>query len=278
MVTADELAGTAFAKLVALMRTLRSADGCPWDREQTLESLRPFVLEEAYEVVDAIDRGDLAALAGEVGDLAFEAVFLAQIATEQGAFSIADALTHIHDKLVRRHPHVFGTAPADTSAAQAIDTPAAVVEQWEQIKARERKAGGTPDSLLAGVPRAMPSLLRSYEIGVRVAAVGFDWDTPPQVIAKVEEELEELRDAIGSGAVTDTRARVEEELGDLLFSIAQLARKLGIEPETALRRANDKFTRRFAEVEARVQSAGATLSATPLQMLEAHWQDVKSHE
>src|SRR5262245_10242517 len=193
-------AGPAFQRLVDIMARLRGPNGCPWDREQTVQSLRGFVLEETYEVLEAIDRGDWAALAGEVGDLLFEGVFLAQIAADEGRFAVADSLGMIAEKLVRRHPHVFG------ATAGGIDTATKVVEQWEQIKAREQKAAGQRRSLLGGVPKALPSLLRAHEIGTRVAAVGFDWPHAGEVVDKIEEEVRELRAAVAEGP-----ARVGEE-------------------------------------------------------------------
>ena len=247
------------------MARLRGPGGCPWDHEQTLESLRGFVLEETYEVLDAIDRGDHAALLGEIGDLLFEGVFLAQIETDDGRFTVADSLRAISEKLVRRHPHVFGTK------ARAIRTPGQVVEQWEAIKAREQKDAGERRALLKGVPRSMPSLLRAYEIGTRVAAVGFDWAKTDHVVDKIEEEVAELRAAVhGEG-----RERAEEEMGDLLFSIAQLARQLGIEPESALRKANEKFSARFEQVEAGLHARGSSVQDASLEQMEAEWQRVK---
>jgi MazG family protein len=257
-------AGAEFTKLVEIMVRLRGPGGCPWDREQTIESLRGFVLEETYEVLDAIDRADHDALRGEIGDLLFEGVFLAQIERDEERFTVADSQRAINEKLIRRHPHVFG----DTAG---IDTPGRVVEQWEAIKAREQQAEGKRRALLAGVPRSMPSLLRAHEIGTRVAAVGFDWPKTTEVVAKIEEEVAELRQAIeGEG-----HERAEEEMGDLLFSIAQLSRKLGIEAESALRKANEKFTKRFEHVERSIEAGGGSLQdATPEQM-EAAWQQAK---
>jgi MazG family protein len=223
----DTSAGRAFQKLVDVMRTLRGPNGCPWDREQSFETLRPFVLEETYEVLDAIDRRDFDDLRGEIGDLLFEGVFLAQIATDEERFTIADSLQHITDKLIRRHPHVFGSA-------KHVRTPGQVLEQWEQIKSRERQDEGRRPSVLRGLPRALPALLGAHEIGTRAAAVGFDWAKAEDVVAKIEEEVAELCQA----ARDEPRERVEEEMGDLLFAIANLARKLGIEAESALRRAN----------------------------------------
>jgi MazG family protein len=257
-------AGREFQKLVDIMARLRAPGGCPWDREQTLESLRGFVLEETYEVLDAIDRGDHDELRGEIGDLLFEGVFLAQIETDEARFTVADSLRHISDKLIRRHPHVFGDAAG-------IDTPGRVVEQWEQIKAREQKDAGGRRSLLAGVPRSLPSLLRSHEIGTRVAAVGFDWDSPGAVVDKIEEEVAELRRAVDGEGM----ARAEEEMGDLFFSLAQLARRLGIEPESALRTANEKFTRRFDALERRLEERGRSLSEATLVEMEELWRQIK---
>lgn len=273
------------------MQTLRGPGGCPWDRKQTLQSLRPFVLEETYEVLEAIDRGDLDALSGELGDFLFEAVFLAQIAADKGRFTIADALDAINAKLVRRHPHVFGEAAAaaampGTPRRRATDrrslkpsrstlkTAGKVLEQWEQIKAREQKHAGEPPSLLRGVPRTLPSLLRSHEISSRAAAVGFEWPTPADVVLKIEEEVRELREAVEKG----DRRHAEEEMGDLLFSIANLARKLGIEPESALREANEKFTRRFQALEAKFAEDNRPLATATLEQMEEVWTSVKTEE
>ena len=255
------------------MRTLRSPDGCPWDREQTQASLRPFVLEETYEVLEAIDSGSPAQLCEELGDFLFEAVFLAQIAEERGEFSIADAITAICDKLVRRHPHVFAREAGDPSL-----TPGQVIEKWETLKAREREASGQPaqkaKTTLSGVPKTLPSLLRAYEVSARAAAVGFDWVKATDVLDKIEEEVVELRHEVESGA-TGHLSRAEEEMGDLLFAIANLSRKLGIEPEAALRRANEKFTTRFDAVEQAFTSRGQSISDATLQQMEDEWQKVK---
>jgi MazG family protein len=257
-------AGEAFQKLVDVMRRLRGPDGCPWDRQQSIHSLRGFVLEETYEVLDAIDNDDHEALRGEIGDLLFEGVFLAQIESDEGRFDIVDSLNAITEKLIRRHPHVFGTA-------QGVNTAGKVVEQWEQIKAREQKDAGRRRALLSGVPKAMPALLRAHEIGTRVAAVGFDWARSEDVVDKIEEEVHELR-----GALThETRERAEEEMGDLLFSIASLARKLGIEPESALRKANEKFTARFEALEHRFEQRGRSVHDATLDEMEEVWAAVK---
>lgn len=268
-------AGDEFARLVEIMRVLRAPDGCPWDREQTLASLIPFVLEEAHEVVDAIERRDLDALRGEIGDLVFEGVFLAQLCADRGLFSMADALRAVSEKLVRRHPHVFESAERPPMPATAIDTPNRVVEQWEQIKASERAAGGRhADGVLDGIPRSMPALAAAHEIGVRAAAANFDWTGPADVVVKIEEEVAELRRAVDAGH----GAHVAEELGDLLFALANLARKLGVEPESALRAANRKFTKRFAAMEVRIAGEGLRMGELTLEELERRWEEVKRAE
>src|SRR3954454_7887638 len=183
-------AGTAFQQLVDIMIRLRGADGCPWDREQSLESLRAFLLEETHEVLDANDRGDTDALRGEIGDLIFEGVFLAQVCADAGLFTVADSLAHITAKLIRRHPHIFDPS------GRPLDTPGEVVTQWEQIKAQEQRDAGERRGVLRGVPRTLPALLRAYEIGTRVAAVGFDWSRTSEVVDKIEEEVAELRQAL----------------------------------------------------------------------------------
>jgi MazG family protein len=265
--------GAQFDRLVEIMRALRAPDGCPWDREQTLVSLRPFVLEETYEVLEAIESGSPDHLREELGDALFEVVFLAQISEEAGNFSIADAIDTVCHKLVRRHPHVFAREQRDSSI-----TTDQVNERWETIKARERAEAGQdtarPKTTLSGVPKTLPSLLRAYEIGARAAAVGFDWARPADVVDKIEEEVAEVRHEVESGATGD-RSRAEEEMGDLLFAIANLSRKLGIEPEAALRRANEKFTRRFDAVEHAFTTRGRSLQDTTLEELEDEWQRVK---
>jgi nucleoside triphosphate diphosphatase len=248
------------------MARLRGPGGCPWDHEQTIESLRGFVLEETYEVLDAIDRGDHAALLGEIGDLLFEGVFLAQIEADEGRFTVADSLRSVAAKLVRRHPHVFGGKPS------AVRTPGQVLEQWEQIKAREQEDTGVRRSILRGVPKSMPALLRAHEIGTRVAAVGFDWAKTGEVVDKIEEEVAELRDAVAH----EGRERAEEEMGDLLFSLAQLARQMGIEPESALRKANEKFSVRFEQVERALEDRGGSVHDSTLEEMEAEWKKVKA--
>lgn len=266
--TPGESAGDRFERLVQLMRTLRSPDGCSWDRKQTLQTLRPFVLEEAYEVVAAIDGGDPAALCDEVGDLLLEAVFVAQISADQDDFTIADAVDAINAKLVRRHPHVFGDAGSTDAPSLS---PTEVKAQWEQIKTQERAGKPTRTTLLDGIPESLPALLRAARIGARTANVGFDWDEAAEVLTKVDEELAELKEAM-TGA---DQAHVEEELGDLLFTVANLARKLKIDPESALRAANNKFTRRFRGVEQRLAQTGKSLHDATADELEHEWQAVK---
>jgi MazG family protein len=279
--------GSAFDRLVEIVARLRAPDGCPWDREQTLETLRPFVLEETYEVLEAIDLGDRDALKEEIGDLIFEGVLLAQLCAEQQTFTVADSLRSIADKLVRRHPHVFG----DDARAKSADE---VLGKWEDAKAHERAAapdGDKPKTILGGVPRALPALLRAHEMSTRAAAVGFDWDRPADVLAKIEEEVAELREAVerSGGAPAAASAgeagagrggwlEVEEEMGDLLFALANLSRKLGVEPEAALRRSDDKFTKRFTELERRFTARGESLRAAGLARMEDEWARIKGDE
>lgn len=259
--------GARFERLVEIMRHLRSPDGCPWDREQTLGTLRRFVLEETYEVLEAIDHDDHDALRDELGDFLFEAVFVAQISAEERRFGIADALDAIIDKLIRRHPHVFGPEAA-TNPPLSSDR---VIERWEEIKAGER-GGPKRRTLLSGVPASLPALLRAFELGSRASTVGFDWPSAAPVVDKIEEEVAELKEALAKGDV----AHAEEEMGDLLFAIANLSRKLGIEPEAALRLANDKFTCRFETMADNLEAQGRTLAKTSLDELEAEWVRVKA--
>ncbi|MEP7116543.1 MAG: nucleoside triphosphate pyrophosphohydrolase [Acidobacteriota bacterium] len=267
--------GARFDDLVRIMRALRAPGGCAWDREQTLQSLRPFVLEETYELLDALDRGDLKSLQEELGDFLYEAVFLAQIAEEAGHFRIGDAIDGIATKLVRRHPHVFtpdGIPLADAGPRLTADE---VVRKWEDLKAKERAVTGRVEkSMLSGVPKALPALLRAYEMAARAATVGFDWTTPGDVLDKMEEEVAELRVAVRDRALDP--AAVEDELGDLLFAFANYARKLGVEPEAALRRAADKFQTRFAGMEQIARTEGTTLGALTLEQQNVLWQRVKA--
>jgi MazG family protein len=266
--------GARFDRLVDIMKTLRAPDGCPWDREQTHASLRPFVLEETYEVLEAIERGAPGQLMEELGDFLFEAVFLARISEEAGDFDIGDAIDAICNKLVRRHPHVFARETADGAL-----TSGQVIERWETLKARERAAAGQPGprekTTLSGVPRTLPALLRAYEVSARAAAVGFDWTTPGEVLAKIDEEVAEVRHEVESGA-TGHLSRAEEEMGDLLFAIANLSRKLGVEPESALRRATDKFDARFQAMEHALAARGRPITDATLDEMEAEWQRTKS--
>jgi tetrapyrrole methylase family protein/MazG family protein len=248
-------AGQAFARLVELMARLRAADGCPWDRKQTLESLRPYLLEEAYETLEAIESGDPQAHREELGDLLLQVVFQSQITHEESRFDVADVCDGISDKLVRRHPHVFAREEAH-DAEGALST-------WERQKAAER-----PDrSRLDGVPANLPALLRATRVGEKAAAIGFDWPDVEGVRAKVKEEWNELAGASGDA--------VEEELGDLLFALSSLARHLGVDAEAALRRATDKFMRRFRVVEQRL---GEATERPSIEELEAMWEDAKSSE
>ena len=228
--------GSTLPRLVALMQRLLGPGGCPWDREQTFESLRKYVLEEACEVIDAIDSGDRALLKEELGDLLLQVVFQSELAREQAGFSIDDVVAGIVDKLVRRHPHVFG----DMSAKDAD----AVLKNWERIKAEEKSSRG----VLGGVPRSLPALTRAQRIGEKVARVGFDWASADGSRQKVTEEIAELDEAIAQG----DKDSIEGEMGDALFALVNLSRHLGIDAEGALRRTIDKFTRRFGHVEARV--------------------------
>jgi tetrapyrrole methylase family protein/MazG family protein len=267
--------GERFERLVEIMRVLRAPDGCPWDREQTHASLRPFVLEETYEVLEAIESGTPANLCEELGDFLFEAVFLARISEEAGDFTIGDAIDAISDKLVRRHPHVFERHHDDPAL-----TSGQVIEKWETLKARERAAAGASEkkkTTLSGVPKTLPALLRAYEVSSRAAAVGFDWARPEDVLDKIEEEVAEVRHEVESGA-TGHMSRAEEEMGDLLFAITNLSRKLGIEPEAALRRATDKFSNRFEAMEHEFAARGKRLNESSLDEMEAEWRRVKTNK
>ena len=252
------------------MRILRSPEGCPWDREQTPASLRPFLVEETYEVIDAIDANDTDAIRDELGDFVFEAVFLAQMFAEGGHFTLADALGSVADKLIRRHPHVFDIE-AETDAGRHTRSSADVKRRWEEIKAEEQRTAGQAPSLLVGLPSGLPALLRAYRMGRRAATVGFDWDRPSGALEKVDEELGELKTAIAQGHPK----AIEEEVGDLLFAVANVSRHLGIEPEGALQSANRKFATRFSELERRFAARGQVLRDVTLDELEAEWQRLK---
>ena len=276
MAAVNDTPGSSFERLVEIMRRLRAPDGCPWDREQTPASLRPFVLEETYEVLEAIEHGTPQDLCEELGDFVFEAVFLARMHEEAGHFSIGDVVDGIADKLVRRHPHVF-----ERGDRQDTLTSGQVVERWEALKARERALAGkkAPEkkakTALSGVPVTLPSLLRAYELSSRAAAVGFDWAKAADVLDKIDEEVAELRREVESGATGDL-SRAEDEMGDLLFSIANLSRKLGVEPEAALRRASDKFSARFGQMEGALAARGVPLADASLDEMEREWQEAKN--
>lgn len=256
-------------RLLDIMARLRDpARGCPWDVEQNFATIAPYTIEEAYEVADAIERGDMAALKDELGDLLLQVVFHAQMAREAGAFAFADVARAIADKMVRRHPHVFGEERVESSAAQT--------RAWENTKAAERAEAGTAAAgALDGVARALPALLRAAKLGKRAARVGFDWPEAAPVLDKIEEEIGELRAELAGGTRPDG---IEQELGDLLFACANLARKLDIDPEAALRGANGRFERRFRAIEARLAAQGLTPEQRTLDQLEALWQEVKAEE
>jgi len=258
----------AIDRLLEIMAQLRDpVRGCPWDVEQNFATIAPYTIEEAYEVADAIERGDLAALKDELGDLLLQVVFHAHMAEEAGHFAFDDVAAAISDKMVRRHPHVFGDAAIGSVTAQN--------EAWEAHKAKEREAKGDAASALDGVALALPALLRAAKISRRAARIGFDWPDADAVIDKIEEELEEIEFAIDEAADNNDRAAIEEEVGDLLFAAANLARKLDIEPETALRRATGKFERRFRQVEALAKERGV---GPDIDALEKLWEEVKAAE
>jgi ATP diphosphatase len=268
-------AATEFARLIEIMARLRGPEGCPWDREQTIDTLKPFVLEETYEVLEAIDHHDHESLREELGDFVFEAVFLAQLEAEAGHFGIGDSIQSVADKLVRRHPHVF-----KPGGEPFIDSAERVKTRWEEIKAQERASSGRegkPKTLLSGIAPTLPALLRAFHIGTRAASVGFEWAAASDVVAKIQEEVDEIREVVVTAGPLN-RERAEEEMGDLLFAISNLSRKLGIEPETALRKANDKFTRRFGDMERAVAASGRAMKDVTLEELEEEWQRVKHLE
>jgi MazG family protein len=268
--TAESLPREPMARLLAVMAWLRDRrHGCPWDVEQTFRTIAPYTIEEAYEVADAIDRDDLGALKDELGDLLLQVVYHAQMAHESGAFGFADVASAIADKMVDRHPHVFGDARVATAEAQTVS--------WEARKAIERaakRAGAEPAGALDGVARALPALLRAEKIQKRAARVGFDWKQTGPVIDKIEEELGELRAELEAGDVD--QARLTDELGDVLFAVANLARHCKIDPEAALRATNDKFERRFRHIERRLAEAGRKPADATLEEMEALWQEAKT--
>jgi MazG family protein len=274
---ASRATGKLFEDLVALQKRLRAPNGCPWDREQTHHSLRPFLIEEAYEVLDALDADDAQKFAGELGDLLLQIVFHAELASEAGRFTIADVIRAVHTKMVRRHPHVFGKVKARTSAQ--------VLKNWEELKAEERakeSSGGEGKqevhSVLEGTPRGLPALLEGYQLTRRAANIGFDWKNAEGVLEKIHEEMDEVRAALSaakSGRVKD-KLEVEAEIGDLLFSMVNLARFTDVDPERALKRANEKFSRRFQWMERAAQQQGSRLADVPRGEMEGLWNESKA--
>lgn len=257
--------GEKFNRLVEIMARLRAPGGCPWDREQSLDTLRKYLLEETYEVLDAIESRDYPALAEELGDLMLQPVFQAQLAAEAGHFTIGDALESIIAKLIRRHPHVFGDAEART----ADD----VKHRWDEIKAEEKKSkAAAPRALLDAVPRAQPALAEAQEITAKVAKVGFDWPSTKEVFDKLHEELAELEQAMASG----DQAAQQDELGDILFVVVNLARKLSLDAEISLRDANRKFRGRFGYIEAALAARNRPLGTATLDEMEEQWQQAKT--
>jgi ATP diphosphatase len=293
--------GERFERAVAIMERLRAPGGCPWDREQTFDSIKPYTVEETYEVLEAIDNRDWPELAGELGDLLLQVLFYAEMAKEQSSFSIDDVLDRLSTKLIHRHPHVFGDVKADTSAE--------VKRNWEALKIEERKKRGTQEnpvppvkkdekhSILAGVSSAMPSLPEACKLSSRAAQAGFDWPNVEGLFDKLDEETKELREQLnqfpppgprpqgrgmaGSGRTPvpeNLQARLEEEVGDLFFVLVNIARYLSLDPESALRKTNRKFKRRFQWMEARLQESARTVDQTSMEELESLWQQAKREE
>jgi len=295
--------GEKFERAVSIMARLRAPGGCPWDREQTFDSIKPYTLEEAYEVLEAIDNRDWDELKGELGDLLLQVLFYAEMAQEDGRFSIDDVLERLSNKLVHRHPHVFGDVKAETSAD--------VLRNWEALKAEEKKkrleAGGgkaakeeaKPESVLAGVSSAIPSLLEAYKLSSRAAHVGFDWPNVEGLFEKLAEETTELKHELQhfpapgprpahrgiagahTGAVTPPeglKARLEDEIGDMLFVLVNIARYLSLDPESALKKTNRKFKRRFQWLEQEIRRSGRRLEDATLDEMEALWQQSKTQE
>jgi MazG family protein len=270
-------AGQWFEKLAAVQERLRAPDGCPWDREQTHASLRTYLIEEAYEVLEALEGGDDAKFAEEMGDLLLQIIFHSQIAKEEGRFSVSDVIREVHDKMIRRHPHVFGEKRAKDAAE--------VLKNWEQIKKEERSAAGKKSadsskeaakggSLLDGVSRALPAALEGFQLTRRAARIGFDWDSVEGVFEKLSEESGELRQALSA---KDAK-RMEEEMGDLLFAVVNLARYLHIDPEIALKKANVKFSTRFRRMEQMAAKNGKALADVPREQMEEFWESAKRTE
>lgn len=260
-------AATTFDDLLAIMDRLREPGGCPWDREQSYSTLRGYLIEECYEVVEALDRDDRGALREELGDLLFQIVFLSRLAKEEGAFDAGDVIAGIAGKMVRRHPHVFG----DESAADS----GAVLKRWEEIKRTEKAKAGAPEapaSALDGIPAALPSLVKAQRLGTKAARVGFDWEDDGGVIDKLAEEGAELREALRAGK----RDAIREEIGDAIFTLVMLARRLGIDADEALARANDKFRDRFVALERELREKGLTPQEAGADLMNRLWEEAKS--
>ena len=271
MATPPDPSRPGIDRLVTIMRHLRDPQGgCPWDLEQDFPTIAPHTIEEAYEVAEAIRTGDMAELRDELGDLLFQVVFYAQMADERGAFDFEDVAGGVADKMVRRHPHVFG--------GQTVDSAAHMTERWEAQKADERAekaaARGRRPSILDDVIAGLPGLTRAVKLQKRAARVGFDWTEASDILAKLHEELGELDEAMGTGEAD----RMEDELGDLLFVVANLSRRLSVDPEAALRRANAKFERRFRHIEDRLEAAGRSVHEATLDEMESLWTEAKRGE
>ncbi|HXA79416.1 MAG TPA: nucleoside triphosphate pyrophosphohydrolase [Candidatus Acidoferrales bacterium] len=277
----DRVSGKWFEKLVALQARLRGPNGCPWDREQTHESLRKFLIEETYEVLDAMESGDPRKFSGELGDLLLQVVFHSILAEESGGFTMSDVIESVHTKMVRRHPHVFGSAKAGTSAA--------VLKDWEQIKAEERAAEGKAsqnaivalDSILGGVPRSLPAVLEAYQLTRRASHVGFDWENLSGIFDKLDEEKREIAATLRSATPAQSKTKaptphLEEEVGDLLFVGVNIARFLGVDPEIALRSANRKFKQRFQSMESAAVREGKRFADLPRERMEELWNQAKA--
>jgi tetrapyrrole methylase family protein/MazG family protein len=252
-----------FQRLVELMATLRGPEGCPWDRKQTPESLKPFLVEECYEVVDALEDGSPEKIREELGDLLFQIVFHARIAEEQGQFTMDDVITGIHEKMVRRHPHVFGD--------ERLSTDKEVLANWEEIKKKE-KGNQDRKSVLEGVPKELPSLLRAHRLQERAARVGFDWAHLNEVLPKLDEEITEFKESLKA----EDAGKIEEELGDLFFTLVNISRFLGVNPDEALRKTISKFIHRFRAIEEHAANAGRSLNDMTLDEMEALWQKAKN--
>jgi len=272
------LAGEKLSKLVELMAHLRGPEGCPWDRAQDYDTLKGLMIEEAYEVIDAVNQRDFRGLEDELGDLLFQVVFYSCLAEEEGRFNIDGVIEAVHAKLIRRHPHVFGDVHA-RDAGEAL-------KSWLKVKEQERAATAgkknAEKSILDGIARSMPATLVAYELGLRAAEVGFDWKTADDVLEKVEEEIREIRHELRVPTEVDATlalpSRLEEEVGDLLFSVANLARFVRSDPETCLRKANQKFIRRFQALEREVAAQGKKLQECSLEEMESLWNELKSKE